>query len=207
MKLRNRFTNAMIGATAVAIVTLVATPASASTITFQPQVQSVAAGSAVDVALVISDLVAGAGPSLSTFDLEISFNEAVLSFAGAAFGDPVLGDQLDLAGFGTITSAASVAGVVSLFELSFDLPGDLETLQAGSFVLATLTFNATAAGVSPLGITVVALGDAVGDPLAADVVDGSIEVTGASVPEPGLLVLLLGGLAGVASSARRSWAR
>lgn len=45
-----------------------------------------------------------------------------------------------------------------------------------------LDFDAIAAGVTTLGITVNALGDANGDPLLADVTSGSITVT--AVPEP-----------------------
>ncbi len=192
-------TNVTISAAAFALLTLVTAPAHAALITFQPALQTVSAGSAVDVVVVISDLGAGGAPSLSTFDLEITFNDDVLSFIGATFGDPILGDQLDLGGFGTITSVIDAPGLVTLFELSFDLPDDLDSLQADSFILAILRFTATGAGFSPLGITVAALGDATGDSIPSELAGGGIEVTGRSVPEPAVLVLLLSGLAAVAT--------
>jgi len=70
----------------------------------------------------------------------------------------------------------------------------INALQADSFSLATLTFNALTAGNSPLGISVNAAGDASGDSLAADLVDGSVAVSAGtnpgSVPEPTTWLLL-----------------
>lgn len=173
---------------------LAALPLHAITVSLNPATQTVTAGSSVDVALVISGLGSGAAPSLGTFDLDLSFNSSILSFTGAVFGDPGLGDQLDVLGLGSIFAATPGAGSVNLFELSFDAAADLDALQADSFTLATLSFSALSAGTSPLGITLNALGDANGDPLTADLADGSINVNAnnnaGSVPEPATWLLL-----------------
>lgn len=174
-------------------------PSHAITISFNPTAQTTTAGSSTDVALVISGLTAGAAPSLSTFDLDVSFDPAVLDFGSATFGDPILGDQLDLFGLGSLALATPGVGTVNLFELSFDLPSDIDALQAGSFTLATLTFNALAVGASDLGISINTLGDSLGDPLSATVQGGSIVSRGPSiVPEPSSLLLLVLGLLSMA---------
>ena len=170
---------------------LAALPSQAITISFDPAAQSTTVGSAVDVALVISGLTDGAAPSLSTFDLDVSFDPAILGFSSAAFGDPVLGDQLDIFGLGSLTIATLGVGTVNLFELSFDSPSDLDALQAGSFTLATLTFDGLSIGTSTLGISINALGDSLGDPLSASIQSGSITSQGTSqIPEPSSLLLL-----------------
>ncbi|CAA9889722.1 PEP-CTERM-sorting domain protein (fragment) [Candidatus Methylobacter favarea] len=82
----------------------------------------------------------------------------------------------------------------------------MNTLQAGSFTLATLSFNALSAGVSPLTISLNAIGDANGDSLSIEpVTAGPVTVEAnadGSVPEPAtwLLVSL-----GVLAMNRLSW--
>ena len=80
---------------------------------------------------------------------------------------------------------------MNLFELSFDPPADLDSLQAGSFTLGTLAFLAISSGLSDLGLSVNALGDASGNPLTMGVQSGRVVVNAAFVPEPAVLLLLL----------------
>jgi hypothetical protein len=109
--------------------------AAAITLRVDPSPQDVVVGSTLSVELVISELGSGAAPSLSTFDLGIAFDDSILSFLGFTFGDPIVGDQLDLSGLGSVTDVGPSAGIVNLFELSLDSPADLNALQTGSKAL------------------------------------------------------------------------
>lgn len=108
-----------------------------------------------------------------------------------------MGDQLDIAGLGSFTVTTPGAGLVNLFLLSLDTVSDLNDLQAGEFILAAFAFNAIGAGTSPLGLTLLALGDADGNSLSADFGTGSITATptSSSVPEPASMLLASLGLA------------
>jgi hypothetical protein len=181
------------------VVGLASCPAGAISLDVVPSAQTVSLGSAATAAVTISDLTDLAAPSLGTFDLALTFDPAILAFVGLTFGDPVLGDQLDLSGLGSLSSVTSGAGSVSFFELSLDSIDDLNDLQAGAFTLATLTFTAVGSGTSALGLEVNALGDALGVTLVLDAVAGaSIAVPEpVATPEPPALLLLASGIAGL----------
>jgi hypothetical protein len=167
------------------------------TLGFFPDFQGVVVGNQVDVDVVISGLGNGVAPSLGVFNLYIGFDPTILAFDSVTFGDPVLGDQLDLWILGSDTATTPGVGTVNLYELSFDSVDDLNDYQADIFTLATLTFDTLSLGTSSLDITINSegLGDAYGNPLTADLYSGSINVV--PIPEPATLLLLCTGLAGI----------
>jgi hypothetical protein len=171
----------------------------ALSLSFEPSSQTVGLGDSLGVGIRISGLGDFTEPSLGAFDLDVMFNPAVLDFTGAAFGDPVLGDQLDLTGLGAFTGFTGSLGSTNIWELSLDLPSDLETLQEDSFILATLSFGATGLGTSTLGMSVNALGDSLGNPLSATLGTGSVSV----VPLPGAVLLGALGLGAAGGLLRR----
>lgn len=177
---------------ATAALWLSASSAQAAIVSFVVTPQSVP-GASVDVALRISDLGDAAAPSLGAFDLDVVYDPAVLASPTVLFGDPALGDQLDLFGLGALGPTATPSiGSINLFEVSLDLAADLDALQAGAFTLATLTFAPLATGTSSLEISINALADAQGDPLGATLVPASVTVR--PIPEPATLMLVGAGL-------------
>jgi len=170
-------------------------------LSIEPSTIDISIGDIVSFDVKISGLEGDAfdpnAPSLSTYDLDVLFDSTILTYRDTTFGDPVLGNQLDLFGFGSIQSAADLGTLANVFELSLDLPFDLVDFQAGFFTLFTIDFDATAAGTSDASLSVLALGDEWGDPLDASVTNARIEVKATSVPEPSILLLFVLGLVGL----------
>jgi hypothetical protein len=165
-------------------------PVYASSIVLDPSTQSAPPGQNISIDLRIEGLHDATAPSLGIFDVDLFFDAAYLQLVDVAFGD-----QLDLFGLGDIRAATPGIGIVNLFELSLDTAADLDSLQAGDFILASLIFTTLSPGQAALTLRVNALGAADGTELAPSV--GSALVTVGSsvpsppaVPEPGTLVLL-----------------
>ncbi len=171
-------------------------PSHAVVVSVNPAVSSATVGDSILVNIDIADLFDGVAPSVSAFDISVAFDPGIVSFSQLAFGT-----GLDVLGLGSSQIVTPSAGSVNAFELSFDLPADLNTLQPGAFTLFTLTFDAIAAGSSNLSLTLNALADADGAGLAATLVNGSVNVS--PVPLPAAGWLLLTGIAGLAGMARR----
>jgi hypothetical protein len=168
---------------------------------------TVTLGNTAAITLEISGL--GNATALGTFDINIGFDPGILGFSSATYGDPHLGDQLDLEALGTISSTTPEIGTVELFELSLDSPGVLASSQATGFTLVTLDFNTLGLGQSALSISINALGDQNGNSLSATTLDGSVTVNPSTVAaaEPGTVLLLGSGLLAIVGAARKRISR
>ncbi len=167
----------------------------ATLISFDPVSQTTDVGSDVSFDLRISDL---GDDILTGFDINVSFDDTILSFVGFTFGT-----GLDTFGFGTLNSVINYGGgLVNVFELSFDFDEDLMLFQPNDFVLGTFTFTGIKAGTSEL---VIAYFDLVGEyvfdqvldfyvpkTLSSNLASGSLEVQ--DVPEPATFILFMGGV-------------
>ena len=156
--------------------------AQAVSLGLNPVTQNVSVGNQFEVDITISDLGNFQAPSVYTFDLDVSFDSSVIAFNDVTFGDPVLGDQLDVL-FGSFTGVVPGSGNTNIFEISFDLPWVLDSFQPESFTLATLTFDAIEEGSSELDLEVNALGDAFGVSIPVVEPIGSVTVKKTRVPE------------------------
>ena len=172
-------------------------------LSFDPVKHHADIGDQVDVDVRISGLGNNAAPSLGAFDLDVTFNDSGLDFASLTFCDPVLGNQLDLFGFGFNPSGFAenpdpAVGLADFFEISLDAPSDLDTFQADSFILATLSFDVEALGASLLSFSSVLLSDSLGNALTATTSSAII-----AVPEPATLTLFAVGLVAMGFLTRR----
>lgn len=173
----------------------------AQTISITPSTQTVNVGDTVNVDLQISGLGLGTAPSLGIFDIDFGFDPSLLAFSSALYGN-----GLDVLGLGSWQATTPDIGTINLFELSFDTVDDLNSLQADSFILASLSFNALASGSGPLTLTLNSLGDANGDNLSVALSGASVTVENPvvpSIPEPETLPLILVGLGALGFVMRR----
>jgi cohesin domain-containing protein len=178
--------------------------ADALTLSVVPQASTLNVGDTVSVDVVVSDLVNGGAPSLGAYDIDLSFDPSVLSFASIAFGT-----GLSVTGVPSIIQEFALGtGFVNPFEASLEDTADLNALQAGAFTLFTITFNAGQVGTSLLSLGVNSLSNAEGAGVVADALNaGTISVVGApAVPLPAGVWLLVSGVAGVGALGRR-WRR
>jgi hypothetical protein len=157
-------------------------------------------GGTVQVQVRIDGLVDSAAPSLGAFGLAISYDGNILRPTGVVYGDPVLGNQLNLGGLGDPNLPPTIAPPlpVGIGAVSFDTASTLDTQQKDAFTLATITFSALAFGSSALGISVLSLADAQGDPLTATLSGATVVV-----PEPSAVTMLIVGLLGMMGWAAR----
>jgi hypothetical protein len=180
---------------AALLLLMAAGPGQAITIDISPSSSQVMVGHQASVDIIISGLGGNTPPALGVYDIAIGFDPGILVLDQLTFGS-----GLDVQGQGSFQDVdASLAGLVNLFELSFDLVADLESLQPSAFTLASLAFDTLATGLSPLTLSVSSVGDALGESLSVISYGADIAV----VPEPASWLLILVGVAGLALASRR----
>ena len=177
-----------------------AAEAGALSISMDPALTILSPGESVDIARNVSGLGDGAAPSLSAYDIDVAWDASVVQLDAVVLGDPLLGGQLDLGVFGSLQTISAATGAVSLLEVSLESAGDLNSLQAGSFTLATLIFQAIDFGTSAITPSVNSVRDAFGSPLLVDTITGA---TVSAIPEPSTAILLAVGLLMMGMALRR----
>ncbi len=151
---------------------------------------------------------AGADEYLGAWDVDINFDDSIVSYQSTTFGFGV--DSFGCID-GVTCGASELGGTLDAFEISFDLVADLMANQDGlgnSFVIATFEFLAIADGVTDLtfasigGADGTLFGDEAGNNITDQtrLADGQICVGAAGcdvvvgVPTPETLPLVLFGL-------------
>jgi hypothetical protein len=159
----------------------------AVTLEFLPASQMIGLGQSATVDVIISGLAAVGPPSVGVFDLDVTFNPAILSSTGVRFGDllgkPVLGEAL--------TTSSSARGVIDLAAVSLLSPEELNALQPARFSLASLDFSSLREGTSPLSFSQALMADAFGGILETTASGGIVNV---AAPEPSSFFLVASGL-------------
>lgn len=175
---------------------LLASPAGAVTITALPSTQDVETGETASVSIEIGDL---GGEIVSAYDFDLLYDPTVLLATEVVFtsqlGDELLFEVLDDFDLGS-------PGVVDFAQISLLSDDALFALQGGdAVVVASIHFDAVAAGTSDLSFHFDAVNDVKGRdaailPIAAT--NGSIRVhdpdATAPIPEPAAALVFGAGL-------------
>jgi hypothetical protein len=166
---------------------LLSAATNATTLSLDPASQNVGVGDSFDLALNISGLGDPGAPSLSAFDLDVVFDAARVQFDSFVFENSL----------GNLVASDAVlmgSGLVNLFAVSDEDPLVLDGSQPGAFTLGTLHFTALTPGNGTFSLTPNNFGDAVGNSLTLDSVEGAaVTITGTQpVPDggPGMMAAL-----------------
>lgn len=172
-------------AAALAVGGVLCAQAASAAVLLTPSFTNTTAGNPVSVDVRVTDL---GGNQLGGFDIDVAYNPALLTPTNVTFG-PFLGDPALFEAFTDFSFATP--GVVDFSELSLLSAAELSALQTGSFSIATLSFDAIGSGAASFSVLATStLVDASGNPLA--------------IPEPGSMLLLGLGFAGLLTVRKRN---
>jgi len=165
-----------------------------------PDQPSLNPGGILTADVVISGLGAGSAPSLGVYDIDLQYDASLFAPQQVFFGD-----QLNLAGAGSLGVVSLFPSAVNVFELSLNSIIELDSLQADSFLLFSVQFLALSAGSGGFGLAINDLGDSLGDALSAQVNSATVRVASPNaVPVPAALWLFGTALAGLIGFTRRA---
>jgi hypothetical protein len=187
-------------------------PASALTIEFVPQTQTVPLAGPASVDVYLDFDGDPSAPLVKDFSIDIGWNPALLSMAGVVF-DAYLNGGVAADSVQTVTPAAGSATIseTSLLDSLGLCLGDTAGGQCWTstgFRLFTLNFNTLAAGFSILAFNPLVAHDDLNNPITIALgSNGTVTVMSAPVSEPVTLSLLGGGLFALALARRRRRAR
>ena len=154
-------------------------------------------GQTLTANLVVSDIEKdsiGFTSLIADFELDLMFDNSLLSFDSLSFGEK-LGDGLDSLQLDNVTAS----GILNIFELSYLLYDELLVLQDGisKFTLASINFDIINVGSGLFSLNNIAAGNDIGTALT-DIQSNStsfITTSGTTaIPEPTSIALILVGL-------------
>ncbi|MEM7409094.1 MAG: cohesin domain-containing protein [Myxococcota bacterium] len=154
--------------------------AGAATLAFATPATDPAISDLFTVDIVAAGLGNGVAPSVGAYDFDIAFDAGLIQFIDAVPGGE-LGDPNGMPPT-TFFSQNAAGGVLDIFEVSFLAPAALDAAQGDTVVLATLTFQAIAAGTTALSFDQALLSDALGNDLMPTVMGASLTIP--AIPEP-----------------------
>jgi hypothetical protein len=164
----------------------------APTLTFSTPSTPAAVGSTVNVDVRISGI-----SDLYGYQFGVLFDKTLLQFDSAVTGSFLTGGDTSVFGFYDADPADGTLDFV------FDSRIGAQSGASGDGVLATLTFDTLAAGISGLDFTNVLFLDSTGTDIAVAAIDGTLQIgaPASAVPEPASLALF--GIGGAAALLRR----
>lgn len=120
------------------------TTANAAIITLTPSSSALNVGDIVTIDFVISDLVAGAAPSLSAYVVDVLFNNALFNFVSVFSYGTDLGASLN----SPVENIPPLIlpGIVGVFDSTFESAAFLDTNQPASFTMFSMIFQALNVG-------------------------------------------------------------
>jgi len=196
--------NALLQAAVIAATLLAPVARADINFSLNPTTQTVNVGGTFSYDLLVSGLTSGVS-ALGGYDITIGYAPAIVAPSLIAYTN-----RLGNPPFEAMQMNSFFAGTLEIVEVSLLSPAALlsrQTFAGSSFSLATLTFDALAAGTSSLTLAVAASGtvDQDGYLLNATTTDGQAIVTQSvsGVPEPSAIWLLVTAAGGVLALRRR----